>query len=1031
MKPERISLAATLPRWSGIIATLLSSAAYSATWDGAVPANFNDAPSWDTDLVPVAAETATLSNAGTILVPAGVTAPATGALGTFTVSNGTLSVSGGTLTMGANISIGATGVVNISAGTVSGSTLGASGIATNGGLVPSAAGGTWSISGGTVNLNGISANSGGNHGISGGNVSTLDLRNSGTTTTGGSTITISGGTVVPGKVTAGSSGIGTIVVSGTGVVNQNIAGQAAGGSNNELWIGNNVSTGAITLKDSGQWNYTFYNANSSVNFGRGSGNHVFTIQDHASFTASAGTGALKAIDVGATSATSRCTVNLNGGTMTVLGFTKSTGSGVINANGTLIKAAGFSTNFFNGFSGTGGEANTSNSVNLLAGGLKFDTNDADVTITNVLSGAGGLEKLGAGALTLTGNSTYTGNTTVTAGQLNMGAASLADGSTFTVATDATVNLVHGIEDIVGSLVVDGVTYSSGTVGSFESTATVQLPQFLGLGKIRIGPPPVGRDLVWTAATSNFWTTLFEDSNFTVAGSPTIFQVNDNVLFDDSSNVTTVLLSGNVQAGTITFNGASDYTLDGTSSGISGEASIVKNSSGTVTLGGMTSNFTGTIAVNAGTLVKADNSSFGSTSGITIANGAQVNINGKGSSSIHTYTIGGTGPEGSGAIINTGGDIFSSGGVKNLILTADSTIGNNGGRFDVGGGGGTITGNGHTLTKIGTSAMAFRGNASGSPIHYIIAGGAAWTENSALGFGGATGTVTVKSGARVGNVGDFSIATPVTVESGGRIYSNGGTGTWTGTVALQGEATIDGAVGAVVINGALTGTANVTKTGPASVTFGNIGYTGNTTVDMGRLILAATGLPDDSDVTVDSDASLELTHGLQDTIDTLRLGGVPATAGIWGSATSGAANTSPLLVGSGTLLVLTTGTTPFDDWAAGLPEGQRNRESDPDGDGFSNLEEYLFGTDPAVNTGSLLQSVPSGATLVITWNQRNAGATYQLQERSADLETVWPASAIPVEDAPDQTGVPANYTRKQAVVPIDSARKFVRVNGTEV
>lgn len=1025
MKPERNCLAVTLPRWSGILAALLSSAAYSAVWDGAAPANFNDAPSWDTNVVPVAAETATLSNGGSILIPAGVTAPASGALGAFTVSNGTLSVSGGTLTMGANISLGATGTLDVGSGTVTGSTIGASGIASNGGLATSAAGGVWAISGGTVNLNGISGSHGGNHGISGGSVSTLDFRN-----TGGTTITLSGGTLVPGKVTAGSSGTGTIIVSGTGIVNQNIAGQAASGSNNELWIGNNASTGTITLKDSGQWNYTFYNANSSVNFGRGAGNHVFTIQDSASFTTAAGTGTLKAIDVGATNAGSRCTVNLNGGTMTVLGFTKSTGTGVINANGTLLKAAGFSTNFFNGFSGTGGEANTSNSVNLLAGGLKFDTNGSDVVITNVLSGTGALQKLGAGLLTLSGNSTYTGNTTVSEGQLTMNSASLADGSTLTVATDAVVNLAHGIEDIVGSLVVDGVTYSSGTVGSFESTATVQLPQFLGLGKIRIGPPPVGRNLVWTGATSEFWTTLFADENFTVAGTPTAYQANDHVLFDDSSAVNTVLLSGNVQAGVITFNGAANYTIDGTSSGISGEASIVKNSTGSLTLGGTSSNFTGTIAVNAGLLVKADNSSFGLTSGITIANGAQVNINGKGSSSIHSYSIGGTGPSGSGAIINTGGDIFSSGGVKNLTLTANSTIGSDGGRFDVGGGGGTITGNGHTLTKVGNSAMAFRGNASGTPIHYIIAGGAAWTENSALGFGGATGTVTVKNGARVGNVGDFSIATPVTVESGGRIYSNGGTGTWTGAISLQGESIIDGAVGAVVINGALTGTANVTKTGPANVTFANIGYTGNTTVDMGRLILGAATLPDSGDVVVDSDATLELTHGLQDSVHTLRLGGVPATAGVWGSTTSGAANTSPLLIGSGTLLVLTTASTPFDDWAAGLPEGQRTRESDPDGDGFSNLEEYLFGTDAAVNTGSLVQSSQSGATLVMRWNQRNSGASYQLQERGADLDTAWPASAITVSDAADQTAVPANYTRKEAIVPIDSIRKFLRVNGTE-
>ena len=51
-------------------------------------------------------------------------------------------------------------------------------------------------------------------------------------------------------------------------------------------------------------------------------------------------------------------------------------------------------------------------------------------------------------------------------------------------------------------------------------------------------------------------------------------------------------------------------------------------------------------------------------------------------------------------------------------------------------------------------------------------------------------------------------------------------------------------------------------------------------------------------------------------------------------------------------------------------------------------------------------------------------------RRADLDTAWPASAITVSDAADQTAVPANYTRKEAIVPIDSARKFVRVNATE-
>jgi len=1045
MKPRRILVHRACPLLSGFAtAVLLVTVSPGVTWDGAT-APFNDAPSWDTDLVPVAGETAVLANGGTIQIPAGVTAPLTGGLGTFTVTSGTLAVSGGTLTMTGTISNGATGVTQVSGGTVTGSILGASGIATNGGLATTA-GGTWSITGGTVNLNGVSAGNGGSQTIAG-NVSAQDLRN-----TGGSTITFSGGTSTLGKVTAGSSGSGTLIVSDNAVVNQNISGQAASGSNNEFWIGNNASTGSVTLKDNAQWNYTFYNANSSINIGRGAGSHVFTIQDSASFTTQGGAGAgiLRAVQVAAADGASRGTVNLNGGTVTVLGFNKGSGAGVINANGSRIKAAGGTTNFFSGFTGSGGAANNSNSVNVLAGGLKFDTNTFDAAITNVLSGPGSLEKLGAGALTLSGANTYAGETRVTEGLITFNSAFLVlnPASKLVVAEGAMVNLAHNIEDVVDVLQLGTTVINSGTWGSSSSAAVNQNDQFFtGNGVIRVGDPVAGRDLKWTAATSTFWDNRvdIEDENFNdPLGSSVQFANNDNATFDDTAaddevagNI--VLLTDQVQAGVVTFDATEEYRIDGLNSGISGGASIVKNNTGTLILGGQTSNFTGPIAVNGGLVRMGDSAAFGSNSGITIASGAQVDINGKTPGPIHSYTIAGSGTDGSGAIVNTNATaIFSLGGVKNLTLSADATIGGNG-RFDIASGG-TITGNGHTLTKAGPNDMAFRGNASGTPIHYVIAAGSAWTENSALGFGGATGTITVKSGARAGNVGDFTIATPVTLESGGRLYTNGGIGTWTGAVTVQGDVTFEGLPatgGGIVVNGPVSGTANVTKIGPAPVTFGasafpgNGGYDGNTTVSQGTLTLGAPALADSKDVTVATGAVLNLAYTGQDTVHILTLAGLPVVAGVWGREGSGTEHESALITGNGTLNVTTTGTLPpFETWAAGLPAGQRDRASDPDADGFSNLEEYLFGTDPAVSTGSLVQATRSGANLVLVWNQRNSNATYQLQERTADLELAWPASAVPVADAADQGGVPSNYTRKEAQVPIDTARKFVRVNGTE-
>ncbi len=452
MNPISKTPAPACPRIGGILSALLLAAgstalqAASYSWDGTT-GSYDDGLNWSADVVPIAADILTLANGGTIQINSGVLAPATGALGNITATSGTLSVGGGTLTTSGIIANGATGLTTISSGSITGSAFGSFGVATNGSLSNTAVGGTWSISGGTVNLNGISATNGGNQTISGGIVKTLDFRNA-----GGSTVTISGGTTTIGKFTVGSSGTGTVIVSGTGVVNQNITGQNASGSNNELWIGNNASTGALTLKDDAQLNYSFYNANSSVNFGRGAGNHVFTIQDDASFTTVAGTGALKAVVVGDTNIGARGTVNLDGGTITVLGFAKGTGTGVINANGGLVKAAGNNANFFSGFTGTGGAANTSNSVNVLGGGLKFDSNSFAVTISSVLSGAGGLTKQGAGKLTLSAANTYLGGTTIEDGELHLAAGSSVAGG---VAVNAGATL-SGFGTIGGNTTIAGI-----------------------------------------------------------------------------------------------------------------------------------------------------------------------------------------------------------------------------------------------------------------------------------------------------------------------------------------------------------------------------------------------------------------------------------------------------------------------------------------------------------------------------------------------------------------------------------------------
>jgi hypothetical protein len=125
---------------------------------------------------------------------------------------------------------------------------------------------------------------------------------------------------------------------------------------------------------------------------------------------------------------------------------------------------------------------------------------------------------------------------------------------------------------------------------------------------------------------------------------------------------------------------------------------------------------------------------------------------------------------------------------------------------------------------------------------------------------------------------------------------------------------------------------------------------------------------------------------------------------------------------------------FEAWVNSItwPQGaDTTRSGDPDFDGHSNLQEYLFGQSPIVPNPSLSTLEAAAGTLTIRFNALNVGATYQVVEND-DLAGDWTASAgVSITDAPDQAGVPAGYTRKVAVITIAGARNFFRILGAEV
>ena len=182
-------------------------------------------------------------------------------------------------------------------------------------------------------------------------------------------------------------------------------------------------------------------------------------------TATAGAGTSGALQYGPTASGAAAgssavgIFDLDGGTLTVAaikeGGSPANTDSTFNFNGGVLKVKSDTT--------TGATFMTGiDNANVKAGGAKIDTNGVATTIGQILQhdaglgGAadGGLEKQGAGALTLSGVSTYTGATTVTAGTLILDATGsfnnsakliVKSGAIFNVAAKTSGYTVNGLE----------------------------------------------------------------------------------------------------------------------------------------------------------------------------------------------------------------------------------------------------------------------------------------------------------------------------------------------------------------------------------------------------------------------------------------------------------------------------------------------------------------------------------------------------------------------------------------------------------
>ena len=356
--------------------------------------------------------------------------------------------------------------------------------------------------------------------------------------------------------------------------------------------------------------------------------------------------------------------------------------------------------------------NTGTGASTLTIGAGNTNSTFSGVITDGGAGSGktlGITKIGTGKTSLTGLNSYNGNTTVSAGTLAIGQATLPFGATVSVAGGAVLELDYPGVNLVSTLVLNGVTQAPGTYNSGNAGGLIT-----GVGSIL-----VGSRTTWSGAFSSEWSinTLTSPKNWLLSGSASDYANGNGVLFDDTLTGSSLvnLSVANVTPSIVTFNNSkTNYTLQGTA-GIAGSTSFTKNGTATVAILNANS-YTGGTFVSAGVL-EADNNSALGTGSVTMIGGALSNN--------VSATL--ANPVNLGAAATIG---VRSG----QALTLNGAVTNSGGMSIVGGGtvvyAGTNTYTGGTVIN-GGSTLKFTGPASSS----FPAAGAIYVNNS-----GTTGTI---------------------------------------------------------------------------------------------------------------------------------------------------------------------------------------------------------------------------------------------------------------------------------------------------
>lgn len=564
---------------------------------------------------------------------------------------------------------------------------------------------------------------------------------------------------------------------------------------NAVTIGGVISgvTGATTFSGSGTTTLTGTNtASGAITINSGS---TLQLGDGGSTGSVAG------------AITNNGTLAFNRSTLSVLFNINVTGTGGLTKDGTNTLVITGTNNYSGTTTVNGGVLQLGNNTGTGTMGTGAVVNNAAILINrsnsatfgNDISGTGTLTKQGGNTVILTGSNSYSGNTLISAGTLQIGS---------------------------------GVTTGTLGTGSVTNNATLTFNRSDNLTS--------SNDIGGTGAVTKLGAgTLTLTGSNSYAGITTITA---GTLEIGSGGTAGTLGGGSVtNNAALAFNRSDSITVANT---ISGSGTVAQNGSGTTILTSSSNSYSGATTVSAGTLQVNVNDALGTNAaGTTVSAGGSLKLNGVNYSTAEALTINGTGAGGSGALTNSGTSTYAG------AITAATNA-----RISAGGGTLTLTGglvkDGTTLTLTGGGSININGTGiSGASANSdLVVDGTSVTLNATSTYNGPTfirngGTLVAavanalptspRSALSLDDSGTGSSA--LTIQANVQMASLAGVSTSSVSSSLGTTVTIGAASGSTLYDGSFSGSGSLVKDGASTQIFsGNFTHTGGTTISAGTL-----------------------------------------------------------------------------------------------------------------------------------------------------------------------------------------------------